>query len=203
MGNALHEAIRGGHGDMVSDLLENGASVSVEDKEWCGTPLHVVAMNEESIGDGTYACCCKRGPTTTPRRDDQYGNHTAIFFLTTHCSNLASAQALTAAGADVNLWGTKPQQSVVHVAAQRGLVDIISAAIERGADLDAVDESQWTPLSCNPVQSPSSRHSIGASNVPMSSPQHQAEQTARKSAHKRMPPNLYSKRSERRPLQSS
>lgn len=46
-GDALHEAIEGEHGDIVSVLLESGASLATTDI--CGfVPLYVAALQEET-----------------------------------------------------------------------------------------------------------------------------------------------------------
>lgn len=45
MGEALHTAVRVGHGDIVNDLLDEGASVADKDVLWGGTPLHEAAKN--------------------------------------------------------------------------------------------------------------------------------------------------------------
>ncbi len=43
IGTALHEAVRGGHGEVVEDLLESGVSINGEDTADGKTPLHVAA----------------------------------------------------------------------------------------------------------------------------------------------------------------
>ena len=40
IGTALHAAVRGGHGEVVSDLVESGAPLNDKDSK-CETPLHV------------------------------------------------------------------------------------------------------------------------------------------------------------------
>lgn len=44
IGDALHEAILGGHGEVVEDLLENGASIAAEATEDGRTLLHSAAV---------------------------------------------------------------------------------------------------------------------------------------------------------------
>ena len=44
IGDALHAAVRGGHGGVVNDLLDSGASVAAQDAENGRTPLHVAAI---------------------------------------------------------------------------------------------------------------------------------------------------------------
>lgn len=46
--NALHAAVRGGHGEIVNYLLENGAPVTNNGIMNDGTPLHIAAMHGET-----------------------------------------------------------------------------------------------------------------------------------------------------------
>ena len=43
VGYVLHSAVRGGHGEIVNDLLESGASVNVKNVEG-NSPLHLAAQ---------------------------------------------------------------------------------------------------------------------------------------------------------------
>eukprot|EP00903_Cladosiphon_okamuranus_P017407 g16031.t1 len=47
LGQALHEAIGGGHGEIATDLLESGASIDAKDTEG-NTPIHVAAYEGET-----------------------------------------------------------------------------------------------------------------------------------------------------------
>ena len=138
VGQALYRATRAGHGGVVSDLLDNGASVAT--KRWDGqTPLHIAA--QEGNAEIVQLLMLKGADKDAMNSNDW----TPLFQATWH-GNVAAALALMAAGADVSLPCGKSWMLVVHLAAERGYVDIMRAAIERGADVDAVDRNQYTPL---------------------------------------------------------
>lgn len=63
IGEALHEAVKGGHRDVVDDLLESGASATTKDKSSYGyTPLHFAARG------GTWQMVQLRWTATNTRR---------------------------------------------------------------------------------------------------------------------------------------
>lgn len=56
VGNARHQAFRGGHREIVSDLLEEGGTGRDTDR---ATPPHIVAQEGET--EMCCKCCCSKG----------------------------------------------------------------------------------------------------------------------------------------------
>ncbi len=111
----------------VVDLQNHGASVNAKDGNGGWSPLQFAA----AVGGGremTQLLMLKGADTNA--MDDR--KSTPLY--TAHA---AVAEALLASGADVNLRYGQLKMSVMHQAAQFGHVDILRAAIEHGADVDA------------------------------------------------------------------
>lgn len=144
IGDGLHDAIWGGHEDIASDLLKSGAPTDAKDTSRRGgyTPLHVAAMRGQTK---VVQLPLLNGADKDALDDEE---HTPLYTAVLSFEPAAAALALMAAGADVNLRCGPHKQSVVHLAARENLVDIaiLKAAIENGADVNAADESQTTPL---------------------------------------------------------
>lgn len=129
---ALHAAAWEGHEGIANDLLENGASVDAKDRSRHGngnTPLHCAAAEGKTE---TVRLLLHRGADTDAAGILQC----TPLYLAARFGNVAAALALMAAGTDVNF---RSRMSVVEVAVEYGNMDIVTAAIERGADMDAVD----------------------------------------------------------------
>lgn len=58
---------RGGHGEVVNDLQEDGASVAAKDTPRHGySPLHVAIPKQGNADGATTKYCCAKGLTKTP-----------------------------------------------------------------------------------------------------------------------------------------
>lgn len=138
IGNALHAAAEDGHEEIVHDLLENGAPVTAQDKAG-NTPLHIAAQ----VGDMEIAqLLLLKGANINALNN--LGR--TPLYLAADSGHVGAALALMSAGADVNSQWSIFGSAVLQVATERGAVDVMRAAIERGADLDVVDRKQRTPL---------------------------------------------------------
>ena len=141
VGNALHEAIRGGHGDIASDLVESGASLAAKDGDGF-PPLHVAAL----WGETEVAQLLMLKGADKDAFDE--GNWTPLS-LAVGGGNLATTMVLLTAGADVSIRCGPLNTILTHEAAYKmGNVEILRAVIEHGADVNAVDTHQDTPLHC-------------------------------------------------------
>ena len=139
IGDALHAATRGGHGGVISDLLDNGASLAAKENMGGMTPLHVAAR--EGKPEMVQLLMLKGADK------EALNNYECTpLYLAVLRGHVSAALALMAAGADVERRFGESKRSIVHLAAQRSDVDMMGAAIEHGADVDAVDTSQSTPL---------------------------------------------------------
>eukprot|EP00752_Nemacystus_decipiens_P011995 g10634.t1 len=139
IGEALHAAVGSGYGDIMGDLLENGASVAAKDRCSGSTPLHVAAQG----GQPEMVQLLLLKGADKDAMDN--AGRTPIFVAAVH-DHEATAVALMTAGADVNLGYRSYPMSVLHVASMRGNVSFMRAAIEHGANVDATDDTQSTPL---------------------------------------------------------
>ena len=148
IGDALHEAARGGHAEVVNVLLENGASVAAKDAA-CWTPLHWAARQGETE---VVQLLVLRGADTDPL--DRF--KCAPLYLAVLYGHVPAALALMAAGASVDL---QSRMSVVHAAVRGRHMEIVMAAIERGADLNAHD-SKFQETALHAATNLSERESI-------------------------------------------
>ena len=139
IGDALLAAVRGGHGEVVTDLLENGEAIAAKSTVDGRTLLHVAA--EEGKPD-IVRLLMLRGADKDAL--DTWG-YTPLY-IATNRGQVASALALLAGGADFSIRCGESERTVVDVAAEGGHVDILRAAIEHGADEDAADAHQITAL---------------------------------------------------------
>lgn len=95
IGDALHWAIHGRHGEIVTDLLESGASLTAKDAEGC-TPLHAAAVQGET---GMVQRFLLDGADKDALGDREW----TPLYLATRGGHVGATLALLAAGADVNL----------------------------------------------------------------------------------------------------
>ena len=126
----------------MKDLLESGAApVSAKDTCRSGglTPLHVAALLGKTE---IVELLLLKGADKDVLDDDKCTPlHTALWYM-----HPVTALALITAGADVNLrWG-ESQTSVAHLACREKHTEVLKAAIEHGADVNAVDTYQRTHL---------------------------------------------------------
>lgn len=137
-GDALHKAVGGGHGEIVTDLLGSGASIAAKSIHG-ETPLHVAAGSGRTE---MVRLLLLKGADTDAFDHDKW----TPLYLATYYGNFAAALALLAAGADVSLRCGRHRDPVMHMAAGEGRVEILTAVIEHGADVDAVDTNHNTAL---------------------------------------------------------
>ena len=136
IGEALHAAAQGGHDEVANDLLENGASINAKNENGL-TPLHDAARR--GYTDMVQLLLLKGAD-----KDALDNRGRTPLYLATLFGDVTTALALMAAGADVNL---QSRVSVVQMAVKGGEMAIVMAAIEHGADVNAVDsQNQETAL---------------------------------------------------------
>eukprot|EP00752_Nemacystus_decipiens_P007696 g6879.t1 len=139
IGDAFHRAVQGGHGDIVRDLLESGASITAKYTTTGHTPLHVAAGWGKT--DLVQLLLLKGAD-----KDALDNEEMTPLVLAGYQGHVAAAQALLAAGADANHRCREYKTPVMHVAAQEGHVEILRALIKHGADVAAVDTDGRTAL---------------------------------------------------------
>ena len=139
-GDALNAAVRGGHGEIVNDLLDEGASVN--DTYFSSyTPLHFAAL--EGRTEMVQLLLLKGAHI-----NGIFGPCTPLFLAVSE-GHVDAALALLAAGANVHVrHGCDSDSPVIVEAAEKGNVDILRAVIEHGADVNATTGKYWmrTPL---------------------------------------------------------
>eukprot|EP00752_Nemacystus_decipiens_P016350 g14622.t1 len=138
VGDSLHAAVGGGHVDIVSDLLESGASTAAKDGSG-DTPLHVAVEHGEAE---MVQLLLLKGADK-----DSFDSHGMTpLYLAAEEGHIAPALALLAAGADMSLPCGRMRTLAIHAAAAQGHVEILKAVIEHGADLEALDDEKETAL---------------------------------------------------------
>lgn len=138
IGDALHEAVKGGNEGVVDDLLEHGSSVD-STNSGSKTPLHHAAQNGN-------AAMVKLLLVKGADKDALDSQQWTPLYLSTFFGHVLATLALLADGANINLRYNTSKSTVVHVAAQKGNDVILEAAIEHGADVNAADVYKDTPL---------------------------------------------------------
>lgn len=138
IGDALHEAIRGGQGEIVKCLLANGASVLAENTDG-DTPLHIAAIHGEAE---MLQLLLLTGAAT----DVLNSLASTPLGLAVVNGDVATALVLLAAGADVSLPYGPDKIPLIDMAAQEGRDDMLTALIEHGADVDGIDKFECTAL---------------------------------------------------------
>ena len=138
---ALPKASARGHGEIVSDLLESGASIAT--KDWHGrTPLHVAARRGET--EMVQLMLLLKGADIarlTTKYVHRFSRRPSLATCVPHCI------ALLAAGADVSLRCGPDETPMMNVAAERGHVEIVRAVVEYGVGVHAVDTTHLSPFS--------------------------------------------------------
>ena len=145
IGDALHAAVRGGHGEVVTDLLGGGAPIDAKSGGGSGqTPLHVAA---EQGKPKIVQLLMLKGAD----KDAMDSIKGTPLYSSVWAGHVTSVLALLAGGADVHIRCGMLKHPVLHRAAREGQVDILKAVIEHGADVNAVDAHQRTALHCATV----------------------------------------------------
>lgn len=139
-GSAVHLAIRGGHAELVDDLLENGASPNAKDQAG-DAPLHLAA----GLGQFKIVSLLLHNGA-----DKNAANKKGIapIHLAAEHGHLAAAKILLDAGADVSVrCGDYMFKHSLGLAARNGHANVLRCLIRHGADVqNAADCEQSTPL---------------------------------------------------------
>ena len=153
-GSALHEAVLRGYGDMVNDLLANGAPLNGKEAlercqaydeelfdDTCKSPLHV------AVKAGKMAMV-KLLLLKGANKDALDTEKLTPLSLAARCwrVDVDIMRVLIEHGADVNHAGGHNQRSVLHVAAGNNAVAAVHVLVEAGAHIDARDDTGATPL---------------------------------------------------------
>lgn len=125
----LHEAIICNNYNQVRQLLDAGADINKKDAEGY-TPLLVAAAQRQ---DRIAQLLIERGAELD-------------IFSAVLLGMAQEAEALLNQGIDVNLKNDKNGESLLHVAVGFGRLDVAEMLIARGADLNAVNRQDETPL---------------------------------------------------------
>eukprot|EP00752_Nemacystus_decipiens_P011987 g10627.t1 len=140
IGDAVHVAAGGDDVDVMSYLLENGAPVDAQESRSPGiTPLRVAA----AAGNAEMVQLLSLKGTDVDVMDNE---GFSPLYLAVSNGFVSTALALMDAGADLSLRYGVFRHSVLHAAAEERHIDVMRVLIERGADVNAVDWYQWTPL---------------------------------------------------------
>ena len=139
MGDALHAAVQGGHGDVVNYLLDNEASIDALDARNGYAPLHIAVQLDKLE---MVQLLMLRGADKDAFTLDKW---TPLYLAGIH-HRVAVALALFAGGADVSVRFGEYERSMVHIAATEGHMVILRALIDHGADVNDVDTDQRTAL---------------------------------------------------------
>lgn len=137
IGYPLHDAVRREDVEIVDRLLDSGLSLADTDAHG-STPLHIAATRRPEMVELLLLKGADKDVFDNVCRTPLY--------LAVDKGNVVAALALLAAGADVTLRCCRTKAPVMHVAAEKGHVEILRAVIEHGADVDAVDANQCTAL---------------------------------------------------------
>ncbi|CAN0303250.1 unnamed protein product, partial [Ectocarpus fasciculatus] len=134
----LHEAIWGGHTQLVNDLVLAGSDLNWRD-EYGSTPLHVAAFRGL---DRVVSTLLLREEVFTNALDN--GGATPLLDAC-RSGHLSVVNTLLAAGADVTIRNNYGF-TALEIAVDKGHVDVIGALLRHGADVNACDDEGYTPL---------------------------------------------------------
>lgn len=134
---ALHGATLGGHGELVTNLLERGASLEAKDATGT-TPLHVAA--EHGNLEMAKLLLLKGAD-----KDALTNNGWSPLRLAVYHARVAVAKALLAAGVDIKTKDTRGD-TPLHHAAEYGQLEVVRLLLLKGADKNASGYDGWTPL---------------------------------------------------------
>ena len=135
---ALHKACEGGHLNVVKLLIENGASVNIENIcEW--RALHIACCYDHMsvacylIENGANVNALTNGKETPFHKVCEFGESVEML------------RALIRYGADVNALNYQKCNGL-HFAAANGNTDIVLELIKNGLNMNALNEMNKTPL---------------------------------------------------------
>ncbi len=132
VGDALHEAVRGGHGEVVEDLIGNGAPINAKDEDG-QTPLHSAVV----VGKPEMVQLLMLKGADIHAEVDRF--LLPPLFLAARRGHLATTLALLSGGANTIIQsshGGNFTWCVVHEAAIKGHVDVVRAVIEHGVGVN-------------------------------------------------------------------
>eukprot|EP00903_Cladosiphon_okamuranus_P008544 g8203.t1 len=137
--SVLHEAVRGGHAELVDCFLANRANPNWPECVGGATPLHVAA---DEGHDGIVSTLLLNGANkdaldkegSTPVMGASVRGHAAV------------VKILLAAGADFNIRNNTGAYSALDLAAEEGHVPVIDAIVAHGADVNVCDGNGYTAL---------------------------------------------------------
>jgi len=124
----LHHSAEMGHSAVTRLLLQRGAEVDPDVGEGVMSPLGCAAMNGHS---GVAEVLLRAGASVTDHAPN------AALHIAVDYGHMAASEALLANGvaADTSLEGLQP----VHVASQRGHLDLLKLLLQHGASIEAAD----------------------------------------------------------------
>ena len=135
---ALHKACEGGHLNVVKLLIENGASVNIENIcEW--RALHIACCYDHM----SVACyLIENGANVNAPTN---GKETPFHKVCEFGESVEMLRALIRYGADVNALNYQKCNGL-HFAAANGNTDIVLELIKNGLNMNALNEMNKTPL---------------------------------------------------------
>lgn len=136
--SVLHEAVRGGHGELTDFLLMSRANLDARAEDG-GTPLHVAA--DEGF-DGIVSILLLRGANKDAL--DIEGS-TSLMGASVR-GHASVVKALLTAGADLSIRNDTGAYSALDLAAEEGHVAVIDVLLGHGADANARDDGGYTAL---------------------------------------------------------
>jgi ankyrin repeat protein len=119
--------------DRARFLLDHGADANASDKDG-GTPLHQVIAQADERSKAIADLLLKHGTAPDIFAHAQLGRNEKVLALLDEKPDLSHAQG-------------PGGQTLLHIAAANGNLDLVKALVIRGADLEARDRwAGWTPL---------------------------------------------------------
>jgi ankyrin repeat protein len=134
---ALHKAAENGHNDVVLALLENGADPDAQEEAFNQTPLHLAALNGHKAVVQTLLD--HEASANTRDGDGWMAIHVAAW--------TGNEEVMKALLDRTNVNATTGDGlTALHCAAAQGHLNIAHLLIRAGADVNAKDNDDWTPL---------------------------------------------------------